>query len=98
MQPTKAAGCAAPGSGGFDMRSLFAGVFCTTVLCASARAEPLTIGVRGGPDSIDPHFTATGTHAEALKHVFDTLVWSGDGLELEPRRAGSRRARDATNR
>ena len=45
--------------------------------------------MRGGPDSIDPHFTATGTHAEALKHVFDTLVWSGDGLELEPRLATS---------
>jgi peptide/nickel transport system substrate-binding protein len=45
--------------------------------------------VRGGPDSIDPHFTATGTHAEALKHVFDTLVWSGDGLEIEPRLAES---------
>ena len=74
------------------MRSLFAGVFCTTVLCASALAQTLTIGVRGGPDSIDPHFTATGTHAEALKHVYDTLVWSGDGLELEPRLAESWRA------
>ena len=51
--------------------------------------QTLTIGVRGGPDSIDPHFTATGTHAEALKHVFDTLVWSGDGLELMPRLAES---------
>ncbi|MGL5114716.1 MAG: ABC transporter substrate-binding protein [Beijerinckiaceae bacterium] len=55
----------------------------------AATAQTLTIGVRGGPDSIDPHFTATGTHAEALKHVFDTLVWSGDGLELEPRLADS---------
>ena len=46
-------------------------------------AQTLTIGVRGGPDSIDPHFTATGTHAETLKHVFDTLVWSGDELEID---------------
>lgn len=74
------------------MRSLFAGVLCTTVLWSSALAQTLTIGVRGGPDSIDPHFTATGTHAEALKHVYDTLVWSGDGLELEPRLAESWRA------
>ena len=59
-------------------------------------AQTLTIGVRGGPDSIDPHFTATGTHAEALKHVFDTLVWSGDGLELEPRLALSWKPIDAT--
>ena len=61
----------------------------TAALVGSASAQTLTIGVRGGPDSIDPHFTATGTHAEALKHVFDTLVWSGDGLELEPRLAES---------
>lgn len=59
------------------------------LLSSSVSAQTLTIGVRGGPDSIDPHFTATGTHAESLKHVFDTLVWSGDGLELEPRLAES---------
>ena len=46
-------------------------------------------------NSIDPHFTATGTHAEALKHVFDTLIWSGDGLEIEPRLAESWKAVDA---
>ena len=74
------------------MRSFFAGVLCATALATSAFAQTLTIGVRGGPDSIDPHFTATGTHAEALKHVFDTLVWSGDGLELEPRLAESWKA------
>ena len=74
------------------MRSFFAGVLCATALATSAFAQTLTIGVRGGPDSIDPHFTATGTHAESLKHVFDTLVWSGDGLELEPRLAESWKA------
>ncbi|MCY7308173.1 MAG: ABC transporter substrate-binding protein [Rhodoferax sp.] len=74
------------------MRSFLAGVLCATALVTSAVAQTLTIGVRGGPDSIDPHFTASGTHAEALKHVFDTLVWSGDGLELEPRLAESWRA------
>ncbi len=74
------------------MRSFVMGLFCATALITSASAQTLTIGVRGGPDSIDPHFTATGTHAEALKHVFDTLVWSGDGLELEPRLAESWKA------
>ncbi|MFY8114737.1 MAG: ABC transporter substrate-binding protein, partial [Rhabdaerophilum sp.] len=73
------------------MRPLVYALFCATALSSAmpAMAQTLTIGVRGGPDSIDPHFTATGTHAEALKHVFDTLVWSGDGLELEPRLATS---------
>ncbi len=74
------------------MRSIVMGLVCATALVASAAAQTLTIGVRGGPDSIDPHFTATGTHAESLKHVFDTLVWSGDGLELEPRLAESWKA------
>ena len=59
---------------------------------SGALAQNLTIGVRAGPDSIDPHFTATGTHAEALKHVFDTLTWSGDKLQIEPRLATSWKA------
>ena len=58
-------------------------------LLGVASAQTLTIGVRAGPESIDPHYTATGTHAETLKHVFDTLVWSGDKLQLEPRLAES---------
>ena len=62
------------------------------VSASGVSAQTLTIGVRAGPESIDPHFTATGTHAEALKHVFDTLVWSGDDLGLEPRLAESWRA------
>jgi peptide/nickel transport system substrate-binding protein len=78
-------------------RSLMLALACATALsvplglpfAATASAQTLTIGVRGGPDSIDPHFTASGTHAEALKHVFDTLTWSGDGLEIEPRLAES---------
>lgn len=53
------------------------------------QAQTLTVGVRAGPESIDPHFSGNGNHAEALKHIFDTLVWSGDGLNLEPRLAES---------
>jgi len=79
--------------------SLVRGAIVAGLLAASSSlvlAQTLTIGVRGGPDSIDPHFTATGTHAETLKHVFDTLVWSGDGLEIEPRLAESWKAIDNT--
>ncbi len=49
-----------------------------------ATAKTLTMGVRGGPDSMDPHFSALGPHAEAAKHIFDTLVWSGTDLQIEP--------------
>ncbi len=49
-----------------------------------ASAQTLTMGVRGGPESIDPHYSALGPHAEAAKHIFDTLVWSGTDLQIEP--------------
>lgn len=49
-----------------------------------ASAQTLTMGVRGGPESMDPHYSALGPHAEAAKHIFDTLVWSGIDLQIEP--------------
>ena len=56
---------------------------CTAALAAglalattAASAQTLTVGVRGGPESLDPHYSALGPHAEAAKHIYDTLVWS----------------------
>ena len=77
-------------------RASILGGLMAAALASAVSAQTLTIGVRGGPDSIDPHFTASGTHAESLKHVFDTLTWSGDGLEIEPRLAESWRVIDPT--
>lgn len=79
-----------------QIRIVAAAVSLGALLAGQAGAQTLTIGVRGGPDSIDPHFTATGTHAESLKHIFDTLTWSGDGLEVEPRLAESWKPIDPT--
>ncbi|WP_281993254.1 ABC transporter substrate-binding protein [Sulfitobacter geojensis] len=59
-----------------------------------ASAQTLTMGVRGGPESMDPHFSALGSHAEAAKHIFDTLVWSGTDLQIEPGLATSWEAID----
>jgi peptide/nickel transport system substrate-binding protein len=49
-------------------RSLLASATALLLLGASlpALAQTLTIGTRAGPESVDPHFTASGTHAEAL--------------------------------
>src|SRR3712207_9055904 len=55
----------------------------------AADAQTLNVGVRAGPLSMDPHFSNIGPHAEALKHIFDTLVWAGDDLQIEPRLAES---------
>ena len=80
----------------FSFKHIAAPALFATLLITQASAQTLNIGVRAGPESIDPHFTATGTHAEALKHVFDTLTWSGDGLEIQPRLAESWKAIEAT--
>jgi peptide/nickel transport system substrate-binding protein len=73
-------------------KALAAAIVATGALAGMslpALAQNLMVGARAGPESVDPHYTASGTHAEALKHVFDTLVWSGDKLQLEPRLAES---------
>jgi peptide/nickel transport system substrate-binding protein len=70
---------------------------CLIGAATGASAQTLTIGVRAGPESIDPEYTGTGTHAEAAKHIFDTLVWSGDQLQLEPGLAESWRPLDDTS-
>lgn len=72
-----------------------AGVLVAGV-AGSAVAADLIVGVRAGPLSIDPDFTAAGTHAEAMKHIFDTLIRSGNDLELEPGLAESWKAIDDT--
>jgi peptide/nickel transport system substrate-binding protein len=54
------------------------------VLAAPAAAQTLTIGVRAGPESMDPHFTALGVNIEAMKHVFDALVTSDENLQVRP--------------
>jgi peptide/nickel transport system substrate-binding protein len=66
------------------------------LFAGAASAQTLTMGVRAGPESMDPHFTATGTHSEALKHIFDTLTHSGPQLQIEPGLAESWRPIDAT--
>jgi peptide/nickel transport system substrate-binding protein len=78
------------------VRKLSYAAVLTLSLCGGVSAQTLNIGVRGGPLSMDPHFTATGTHAEAVKHIFDTLVKSGNQLQLEPGLAESWKAIDAT--
>jgi peptide/nickel transport system substrate-binding protein len=77
-------------------RHLLAFAAASALIGGSAAAQNLTMGVIAGPESMDPHFTATGTHSEALKHVFDTLTHSGDRLQIEPGLAESWRVVNPT--
>jgi peptide/nickel transport system substrate-binding protein len=76
------------------MRRVCALAFGLTLTASIVHAQTLTLGVRGGPESMDPHYSALGTHAEAMKHVFDTLVWSDENLQLQPGLAESWRPID----
>ena len=80
-----------------DFRRLaLASVALGALTAGTAGAQTLTMGVRAGPESLDPHYTATGTHSEALKHVFDTLTHLGAQLQIEPGLAESWRVVDST--
>jgi len=59
------------------------------VAASALQAEDLVIATKSGPASMDPHFTATSSNAEATKHIFDTLLRSGNHLEIEPSLATS---------
>ena len=59
-------------------------------------AQTLTMGVRAGPDSMDPHWSTLGGQAEALRHVFDTVVIADEKLQLKPGLAVSWKPVDET--
>ncbi|MCA1241066.1 ABC transporter substrate-binding protein [Stappia stellulata] len=62
----------------------FAFAVALSAVATTVSAADLTVGVRGGPESMDPHYSALGSQADAVKHIFDPLVWTGDDLQLEP--------------
>ena len=64
--------------------TLAAALLLGTMLGGAVSAQTLTMGVRAGPDSIDPHWSTLGSQAEALRHVFDTLVMADENLQMKP--------------
>lgn len=66
--------------------SAFAAVLMFGGVAAAQTPAPLTItmGVRSGPESIDPHWSTLGGHIEALRHVFESLVAQDENLNLKP--------------
>ena len=50
----------------------------------AAMAQTLTVGVRNGPESLDPHWSTLGGHIEALRHVYDSLIAQDENLNLKP--------------
>ena len=67
-------------------KTLGSGIAALAVLAAAPAAfsQELVIGLRAGPDSIDPHWSTLGSQAEALRHIYDTLVDVDANLQLKP--------------
>jgi peptide/nickel transport system substrate-binding protein len=63
---------------------------------APAAAQELRVGVRAGPEGIDPAYMALGNHSAAVKNMFDTLVWVDENLQVQPGLAVSWRPIDAS--
>mgnify|MGYP002620324356 CR=1 FL=1 len=80
------------------LKSMLRTALVATMLASplSAWAADLVIATKSGPASMDPPFTATAANAEATKHVFDTLLRSGNDLEILPSLATSWEAIDDT--
>lgn len=49
-----------------------------------AVAENLNIGVRAGPEVMDPHYLALGSNVAAMKNIYEALVFQDDKLQLKP--------------
>ncbi|MBC7801722.1 MAG: ABC transporter substrate-binding protein [Gemmatimonadaceae bacterium] len=65
-------------------RILVSAAAALVLLAAPLHAQTLTVGVRSGPESIDPHWSTLGGHIEALRHVFDSLIGQDEALNLKP--------------
>ncbi|MBF9232901.1 ABC transporter substrate-binding protein [Microvirga alba] len=76
--------------------ALAAALLLGTALGGAVSAQTLTMGVRAGPDSIDPHWSTLGSQAETLRHVFDTLVMADENLNMKPGLATSWKPVDDT--
>ncbi|MGO4706201.1 ABC transporter substrate-binding protein [Microvirga sp. 2MCAF38] len=76
--------------------TLAAALLIGTTLGGAVSAQTLTMGVRAGPDSIDPHWSTLGSQAETLRHIFDTLVMADENLQMKPGLATSWKPVDDT--
>lgn len=65
-------------------RALAVATIATAGLAASAAAETVTVGVRGGPEGLDPHYSPLGTHVSAMRNIYETLVTRDDNLQIQP--------------
>ncbi|MFT0849606.1 ABC transporter substrate-binding protein [Achromobacter sp. F4_2707] len=55
-----------------------------SMLSGAAQAEELRIGVRAGPEAMDPHYMALGNQIAAVKNIYEALVAFDENLQIKP--------------
>ena len=56
----------------------------SSFIATSTYAASLSVGVRSGAESMDPHFSAVGINVSAMKNVYETLTARDNNLQLAP--------------
>jgi peptide/nickel transport system substrate-binding protein len=51
---------------------------------AQKRGGDIVVGMGGGPDTLDPHFSRTQAARNVTIHVFETLIARGENMEVIP--------------
>jgi len=67
-----------------------------SMLSSATQAQELKIGVRAGPEAMDPHYMALGNQIAAIKNVFEALVAFDETLQIQPGLAESWKPIDDT--
>lgn len=50
----------------------------------AAQAKELRVGLRAGPESMEPHYMAAGHQIAAIKNIFEALVFLDENLQVQP--------------
>ncbi len=71
------------------IRSWLAATLLASALAAPAAAETLTMGIKLGPSSMDPHFRYAGETDNTLEHLYWRLIRENPTKGMEPGLAAS---------
>jgi peptide/nickel transport system substrate-binding protein len=78
----------------FPRKALAAALVALALPATHALAQELRIGMRAGPEAMDPHYMALGTQIAQIKNMYEALVWQDERLQVQPGLATSWRVID----
>ncbi len=69
----------------FNVKALCGAIaLAVTAATGVVQAEELKLGVRAGPEAMDPHYMALGHHIAAMKNIYESLIYLDESLQIAP--------------